>query len=395
MNPYPIFTLGEVIEISNERIAPLASPQIAFNYVGLEHIESNTGQLLARPRTLGSDIKSTKNSFKPNEILYGKLRPYLNKVHLAKTHGVCSTDIFVLRPRSNVVSPAYVAYCLRSQNIVTQATNAMTGANLPRISQSAFQALPIPVPPLADQDRIVALLDEVDALRKLRAQADQRTADLIPALFHHMFGDPATNPMGWPLFPISSFVANFVGGKSINPAAESIAGGWRVLKISAVTSGFYKASECKPLPIDYVPPESHMVKRGDLLFSRANTTDLVGASCYVFETPENLLLPDKLWKVHWKESQSVEPLFFLSLLQYPSIRRKLGRLATGTGGSMKNISKSKLMSLSVPVPPVQFQKHFVEMVELCRRIGCQQQTNGIQTVALFNALLAFSFNGNF
>jgi type I restriction enzyme S subunit len=66
------------------------------------------------------------------------------------------------------------------------------------ITKGPFERTEIPVPPLAEQERIVKLLDEADELRKLRAQADDRTAVLIAALFDEMFGNPATNPKGWP-----------------------------------------------------------------------------------------------------------------------------------------------------------------------------------------------------
>jgi type I restriction enzyme S subunit len=205
----------------------------------------------------------------------------------------------------------------------------------------------------------VKLLDEADELRNLRAQADRRTAALLPALFHEMFGDPMDNPRGWPTHPVSSLVEELQGGRNVNPAgANEASGRFRVLKVSAVTWGEFRPRESKPVPTDYEPPGSHFVRAGDLLFSRANTTELVAATSYVFETPPNLLLPDKLWRFVWKEPRTVEPLFVWWLFQAGSVRRELGQRATGTGGSMKNISKPKVMTLEVPVPPLPLQKEF-------------------------------------
>src|SRR5699024_8299180 len=89
---------------------------------------------------------------------------------------------------------------------------------------------------------------------------------------------------------------------------------FRVLKISAVTTGAFKAWESKPLPAKYQPPPSHLVRQGDLLMSRANTTELVGAVAYVHDTPSNLALPDKIWRFDWREPESV-PLFYHALFQ--------------------------------------------------------------------------------
>jgi type I restriction enzyme S subunit len=114
MKHWPTKPLGEVLEVSRERIEPTEHPKTLFNYVSLESIEGHTGNLLLYQPTAGAEIKSTKNVFHPGEILYGKLRPYLNKVHLAHTEGICSTDIYVLRPRQREVHPSFIADYLRS-----------------------------------------------------------------------------------------------------------------------------------------------------------------------------------------------------------------------------------------------------------------------------------------
>jgi type I restriction enzyme, S subunit len=246
---------------------------------------------------------------------------------------------------------------------------------------------------LEEQERIVKLLDEADELRKLRAQADRRTADLIPALFREMFGDPIENPQGWPTPPVSSFVADLQGGRSVKPAgADEAAGRYRVLKVSAVTWGEFQPNESKPVPAEYEPPQSHFVLAGDLLFS-ANTTELVGATSYVFETPSNLLLPDKLWRFVWKEPRAIEPLFIWWSFQAASVRRELGTRATGTGGSMKNISKPKVMTLNVPVPPLPLQKEFAKRATEIRELETKQAASRERLDALFQAMLHRAFRG--
>src|SRR3989344_2694987 len=85
--------LGEVFERITESLLPTKHPDKEFNYIGLENIESNTSQLVGVRPTMGKFIKSTKTVFRKNDVLYGKLRPYLNKVWLADAGGICSTDI--------------------------------------------------------------------------------------------------------------------------------------------------------------------------------------------------------------------------------------------------------------------------------------------------------------
>jgi type I restriction enzyme S subunit len=262
------------------------------------------------------------------------------------------------------------------------------------INGKILKSLPIPVPPLAEQERIVKLLDEADELRKLRAEADRRTSALIPALFHEMFGDPLINPRGWPKRLVSSFVAELHGGRNVNPAgADEARGRYRVLKISSVTWGDFQPEESKPVQSDYQPPASHFVRIGDLLFSRANTSDLVAATSYVFDTPPNLLLPDKLWRFVWKEPRSVEPIFVWWLFQSAGIRSELGRRATGTGGSMKNISKPKVMTLDVPIPPLTLQQKFVSRALDIRTLESAQAASRARLDALFQSMLHRAFQG--
>lgn len=134
----------------------------------------------------------------------------------------------------------------------------------------------------------------------------------------------------------------------------------RVLKISAVTSNRFRPEESKPLPDDYIPPSEHFVRPGDLLISRANTTELVGAVALVESTPPNLVLPDKLWRFVWREPDRVEPLFVWALLQTRAMRRELSSRSSGTGGSMKNISKAKLRTMPLLWPSHDDQSKFAQ-----------------------------------
>jgi type I restriction enzyme S subunit len=299
-----------------------------------------------------------------------------------------------LRADTNQYNPRFLLYVLGSPAIREQVLAIVGATTYPNLRIPAYRRITIPNPPLAEQERIVKLLDEADGLRKLRAQTDRRAAALIPALFHEMFGDPIDNRRGWPLCLVSSFVEELHGGRSVNPAgADEAAGRFRVLKISAVTWGEFNPKESKPVSAAYEPPESHFVQAGDLLFSRANTTELVGATSYVFDTPPNLLLPDKLWRFVWKQPQVVEPLFIWWLFQAPSVRRELGQRATGTGGSMKNISKPKVMSLEVPLPPLGLQKEFAQRAREIRELEANQATSRARLDALFQSMLHRAFNG--
>jgi type I restriction enzyme M protein len=164
-------TLGEIASIRNRTIRPADAPDEAFRYVALEHIEAGTGCLNEGPPTCGSDIKSAKNRFAPDNVLYGKLRPYLAKVVHVDFEGICSTELLVLEVTSPDVLPRFLAEVLRSHAVTAEATALMTGANHPRIHPQDLLGLCIPVPSLAKQRRIVEAI-----ARKRVAIARKQTA---------------------------------------------------------------------------------------------------------------------------------------------------------------------------------------------------------------------------
>jgi type I restriction enzyme M protein len=111
-------------------------------YLGLEHIESNTGNLAGREDARAADLQSTKNAFFKGDVLYGKLRPYLNKVYIAEFDGVCSTDILVLQS----AEPLLLKHILLSKGFVEQTSRLMKGVSLPRLQVKEFLELSVNAP---------------------------------------------------------------------------------------------------------------------------------------------------------------------------------------------------------------------------------------------------------
>lgn len=294
----------------------------------------------------------------------------------------------VVRPRRARVLADWLAFFLRSEVFRTW-TRQSTGANIKNIRKSELEEFPVPDLPLAEQRRIVDLLSHADGIVRLRRQAQQKAADLIPSLFVDMFGDPATNPKGWPMRSVREIVTRFEGGKNLQAASDGSTD-FRILKVSAVTSGEYMEAESKPTPDDYEPPPNHFVREGDMLFSRANTEQLVGATAVVRSTNGRTLLPDKLWRFVWAEP--VEQAFMHALFQSAHVRQELGKLSSGTSASMRNISQAKLFELRLPMPPLAQQSVFARYAEAMLSIQSQQALALEKATATFDALLARAFS---
>ncbi|HBP5526740.1 TPA: restriction endonuclease subunit S [Pseudomonas aeruginosa] len=233
-------------------------------------------------------------------------------------------------------------------------------AVIANVSVTDLKEFQIPLPPLPEQKRIAAILDKADAIRRKRQQAIQLADDFLRAVFLDMFGDPVTNPKGWDVKPLSAGIRSISSGWSASGENRPCSDGEKgVLKISAVTSGVFKPEENKTVPLDQIPEGKKLLfpKRGDLLFSRANTRELVAASCIVMTDVEDVFLPDKLWLVE-TDQKKLLPEFLNYLLWQPRFKERLTSQATGTSGSMLNISKSKFEETDAFFPNMELQEKF-------------------------------------
>lgn len=355
------------------RIAVAAPPeraQVSFNaedevwLLSLDQIESQTGRILSKKRIRPAEAGSSTFAFDENHVLYSKLRPYLNKVVRPDEPGLATTELIPLRPRTDLLNAGFLTFYLRSDAFVRFATNMVAGAKMPRIIMDEFWQHELPLPPLSEQRRIVELLEQADALRRRRADADSLSARILPTLFRKMFGDPVRNPKGWPVQRLGFFLEAIESGQSPNcetRAAED--GEWGVLKLGAVTGNYFIDSKNKALPSNLTADPSLEVKPGDLLFSRKNTFDLVGACAFVFETRCKLLMSDLIFRFRFKNDGRLAPLFLWGLLTTDSMRPAIKALAGGSAGSMPNISKARLETLPIPVPPELLQNQFADFVE--------------------------------
>lgn len=323
--------LGDVAEVVTKKV-PGENLDPATPYFGLEHLKTGGG-ILGNSRADAFSLKGGKPVFESGDILFGRLRPNLRKAAIASAPGTCSGDITILR-MINGDDTHYLLHFLLSGFAFAQINRHINGINLPRINNRDLLEIKVPLPPLEEQQRIATILGTVEEAIRAEEQSISKLETLVKNLA------PETNRT----VPIGEYVERIVSGKSLKE--HSTPGGPRVLKISSTTSGYFKPEESKPLDPSYEPPEHHRVQEGDLLVSRANTTELVGASAIVDQPYENLLLPDKLWRLVTKDS--VDPFFLWACLQHPLTRNAISKASSGSGGSMKNISQTNFLSVEIP-----------------------------------------------
>ena len=171
--------------------------------------------------------------FDARHVLYGKLRPYLNKVATPGFQGRCSTELIRPLPRDGV-DREFLAYLLRRRETVDFVMASVTGSRMPRADMKVLLSMRVPVPPLDEQRRIVAILNRAAKIERLRARAAERMRQFVPALFVRMFGDPVENPMGWNSQRLGEVCVSARYGTS-KKASETRSSGVPVIRMGNVT----------------------------------------------------------------------------------------------------------------------------------------------------------------
>ena len=262
------------------------------------------------------------------------------------------------------------------------------------LSVKTIREIQIPLPPIATQKHIAAILDQAEELRSKRRSAIALLDELGRSVFLEMFGDPVINPKGWDRVPFGELLSAIESGKSPNCLDRPVAEGeWGVLKLGAVTWCEYNSSENKALPFKEKPDPTLEVKSGDLLFTRKNTYELVAACVLVRSTPPNLLLPDLIFRFRLKSDAVIDLCFLHQLLINPNKRREIQKLASGSSSSMPNISKSKLQITLIEVPPLALQQQFAKRMEAIETLKATHRQSLAKLDSLFASLQSAAFNG--
>ena len=307
--------------------------------------------------------------------------------------GIINQALLKLTP-SIRIDIEYLAYWMGSYLFQNQLGDNSHGAAIKNVaSVKILKQLKIPLPPLAEQKKIAAILDAADQLRQKDQQLINHYTALSQSLFLEMFGDPVGNSKDWNLQQFGDCLLDIVGGKSVGGEERPLVDGeMAVLKISAVTSGVFNPKQYKVVEAKNIPTTLVLPKPGDLLFSRANTRELVGATCVVDRSYEQLFLPDKIWRLVLNRDVA-NNWYIKYLLGHEGFRENMRKVATGTSGSMLNISKAKLLKLQIPLPSIELQNRFAEnnlaILEQVRHI----QANLEKSETLFNSLLQKAFKG--
>lgn len=185
---WQICCLKDLAKIDRQNISPEELKTKQYTYIGLEHIEKETGRILVDPNSQQDiDLKSNKFFFTNNHVLYGKLRPYLNKVALPDFDGVCSTDIFPLLPLEEISNKYFLKVLMNTSYFVNMANSQSSGANLPRIGTTALENIKVFKPDYTLQEQFAQKVIEIESYIKEQQEELENAKQMFQSLLHHAF----------------------------------------------------------------------------------------------------------------------------------------------------------------------------------------------------------------
>ena len=185
---WKLCNLNDLVYIDRKNISVNELKSNAYRYIGLEHIEKDTGKILIDlENNFNVDLKSNKYYFTNEHVLYGKLRPYLNKVALPTCDGVCSTDIFPIMPRKNISNKYFIKYLMSSPYFVQITSLKTSGANLPRIGTKVLELIKVICPDIEIQNQFAAKAQEIEAYIKTQQAELENAKTMFQSLLHYAF----------------------------------------------------------------------------------------------------------------------------------------------------------------------------------------------------------------
>jgi type I restriction enzyme S subunit len=386
--------LGDIVSFRREPIDP--ETNLGMRYVGLEHI--NSGQMELMLWGNAADVRSLKNRFYARDILYGKLRPYLDKAVLVDFDGLCSTDIIVVSCSKRVL-PEFLVQILHTREFLAFADSTTTGVNHPRTSWNALKDFSIRLPPLPEQQAIARALSTIhraqSATRQVIDATRQTKKSLMVTLFRERDAGSTEQaeaeisrlPQGWDVDKLGNLF-DIQQGKALSPAARSGVSPRPFLRTANVFWGRVDLTTVDQMDFTDEEAKFYALKPGDLLIceggdiGRTAIWDGALEPCY-YQNHLHRLRPIK---------DGIIPLFYM---YWMDAAFNLFGLYVGVGNrtTIPNLSKGRLSAFLVPVPTRAAQERVASQLRALDNKLRVEETRLKELDALYQTLLSELLSG--
>lgn len=334
-----------------------------FTYVDISSVDRDRLEVVS-PQVLTPDLAPSRarQVLAAGDVVVSTVRPNLNTV--AQVSGsldgaIASTGFCVLRPDQERLDKRFLFHWISSESTVRRLVQQATGATYPAVSDKVIKSLPFNPPKLAEQQRIAAILDKADSLRRKRQEAIRLADTLRRSVFVQMFGDPDLNPKAWPILPMGD-VIEFKGGSQ--PPKETFVSEPRPGYVRLVQIRDFKTDKYKT----YIPEQ---------LAKRSFDEDDVMVARYgppVFQILRGLSGSYNVALMKAQPKPNVLKEFVFWLLQLPKYQSAVVSNSERTAGQT-GVNLDFLNALDVPLPPLAFQQEIASaMVKISSTVEKQQ-----------------------
>jgi type I restriction enzyme S subunit len=394
--PFSIARIGEITEKVDNWNPSRDANGNEIEYIDLTAVNNQTKLIENCKRIEAKTAPSrARQRVKRHDIIISTVRPNLNGVALVTDEldgATASTGFCVLRPITEKVHVEYLFHWVRNPIFVADMVSKATGQSYPAVSDKIILDSEIPLPPLAEQQRIATILQKADSLRRLRQRAIDRLNTLGQAIFREMFGDPVNNPLGWndehTLGAVADIVSGITKGRKLNGQRTRTI---PYLAVANVQERELRLSGVKVIEATEDEIQRYRLRINDLLLTEGGDPDKLGrGTLWNGEIPE-CIHQNHVFRVRLN-GDTIEPVFLNWLMGSERGKKYFLRSAKQTTG-IASINMTQLRGFPLLIPPLNLQRDF------CRRLAMieKQKATSIaaleSTAALFASLQHRAFRG--
>lgn len=287
------------------------------------------------------------------------VRAPIGALNIANVQCCIGRGLAALTVNERLCYQKYLWYALECK--VDELNSKGTGSTFKAINKKTLEETEIPLPSLDEQRRIATVLDKVsDLIAKRREQLD-KLDELVKARFVEMFGEPVSNLKGWERGTIRDVVSEVKYGTS-RPAVDG--GAYKYLRMGNITfDGHLDLSDLKYIDIPDSELEKCLVRKGDVLFNRTNSKELVGKTC-VFDLDEPMVIAGYIIRV--RVNKKVLPIYLSAVLNSRYGKQTLADMCKAIVGQA-NINAQELQDIAILIPPIELQEKFSDYAETIKK----------------------------
>ena len=382
-------SFGEVVLFARTGLNPRTNFKLGQGtnkYITIKNIHNNTLVIDDATDVVDDAAISMihrRSQIKAGDILFCSIGR-LGDMYIIKEEPVgwdVNESVFVFTLDTSIIRQKYFYYLFKHRDIIEYLTANSSGSTFKSIKMNQLQKMVFDLPSLAEQDKIVACLDSVTETIEIRSQQLLTLDTLIKARFVEMFGVFPENPMGWETGTIRDVVSDVRYGSS-RPAVEG--GKYPYLRMNNITyGGELDLTDTKRIDVPESELEKCTVRRGDVLFNRTNSKELVGKTC-VYNRNEMMVLAGFVIRVRLNERMLPE---FLSAFLNTDFSKAmlLGMCKAAIGQA--NINAQEMQSIGIYIPPIEKQREFVLFKAQIEKSKAAVQQSLAESQLLFDSLM--------